>query len=154
MGVGDVAASVGKGLFAGLAGTAVMTVSSTVEANLSGRGASSTPADALAAALGVHPEGHPEGEAGEQRLNTVAHWGYGTAWGAVRGAIGALGARGPTACLLHFGTVWGGEQAVLPSLGVGSPTPEYGAKATATDVLHHAVYAIATSLAYEWLDRH
>jgi hypothetical protein len=150
MRVGDVAASVGKGLFAGLAGTAVMTVSSTLEANLSGRGPSSTPADALSAALGVRPED----EAGEQRLNTVAHWGYGTAWGAVRGLIGATGTRGPMACLLHFATVWGGEQVVLPSLAVGSPTPEYGAKATATDVLHHTVYAIATSVAYEWLERH
>lgn len=151
MRVGEVAAAVGKGLFAGLAGTAVMTVSSTLEANLSGRGPSSTPADALSAALGVRPEG----EAGQQRLNTVAHWGYGTTWGAVRGLIAAVGLRGPVACLVHFGTVWGGEQAVLPSLGVGSPTPAYGAKATATatDVLHHVVYAAATSAAYEWLDR-
>lgn len=150
MRVDELAASVGKGLFAGLAGTAVMTVSSTLEANLSGRGASSTPADALSAALGIRPEG----EAAQQRLNVVAHWGYGTAGGAVRGLIGAIGARGPTACLLHFGTVWGGAQVVLPSLGVGSPTPAYGVKATATDVLHHAVYAIATSAAYEWLERH
>lgn len=74
--------------------------------------------------------------------------------GCRRGLIAASGARGPAACLLHFATVWGGEQAMLPSLGVGSPTPAYGAKATATDVLHHAVYAIATSAAYEWLDRH
>ncbi len=145
-----VPASIGKGLVAGLAGTAVMTVSSTLEANLSGRGASSTPADALSAALRVRPDG----EAGEQRLNTVAHWGYGTAWGAVRGVLAAMGLRGPAAGLLHFALVWGGEQAVLPSLGVGSPTPKYGAKATATDVAHHVVYAVATSAAYEWLDRH
>lgn len=150
MRVGEVAASMGKGLFAGLAGTAVMTVSSTLEANLSGRGPSSTPADALAAALGVRPDG----EAGQQRLNTVAHWGYGTAWGALRGLIGMVGLRGSAACLAHFGTAWAGEQVVLPVLGVGSPTPQYGAKTTAIDVLHHAVYAAATSAAYEWLDRH
>jgi hypothetical protein len=150
MGVSELATSVGKGLFAGLAGTAIMTVSSTAEANLSGRGPSSTPADAISAALRVRPAD----DAGEQRLNTVAHWGYGTAWGAVRGVLAALGLRGPAAGLLHFAAVWGGEQAVLPSLGVGSPTPQYGAQATATDVLHHAVYAAATSAAYEWLDRH
>lgn len=150
MRLSGVAASIGKGLVAGLAGTAVMTVSSTAEANLSGRGGSSTPADALSTALRVRPDG----EAGEQRLNTVAHWGYGTAWGAVRGVLGAMGVRGPGAFLLHFATVWGGEQAVLPSLGVGSPTPQYGGKATAIDVLHHLVYAAATSAAYEWLDRH
>jgi hypothetical protein len=150
MGVSELATSVGKGLFAGLAGTAIMTVSSTAEANLSGRGPSSTPADAISAALRVRPDD----ETGQQRLNTVAHWGYGTAWGAVRGLLAALGLRGPAAGLLHFAAVWGGEQAVLPLLGVGSPTPQYGAQATATDVLHHAVYAAATSAAYEWLDRH
>jgi hypothetical protein len=91
MGVSDMASAVGKGLFAGLAGTAVMTVSSTLEANLSGRGASSTLADALSAALRVRPYG----EAGQQRLNIVAHWGYGTSWGAVRGLLGAMGASGP-----------------------------------------------------------
>jgi hypothetical protein len=150
MGVSTLAAAVGKGLFAGLAGTAIMTVSSTLEANLSGRGPSSTPADAISAALRVRPDD----DTAQQRLNTVAHWGYGTAWGAVRGMLGALGVRGPAAGLLHFAAVWGGEQVVLPSLGVGSPTPKYGAQATATDVLHHAVYTTATSLAYEWLDRH
>jgi hypothetical protein len=148
--ISDIAAVVGKGLFAGLAGTAVMTVSSTLEAKLSGRGASSTPADAVKAALGVESTS----DAGEQRLNTVAHWGYGTGWGAVRGLLGAAGARGPVACLAHFAAVWGGEQVILPSLGVASPTWQYGAKATATDVLHHVVYALATSAAYEWLERH
>jgi hypothetical protein len=37
MSIGDVAADFGKGLFAGLAGTAEMTVSSTLEMKLSGR---------------------------------------------------------------------------------------------------------------------
>jgi hypothetical protein len=44
--IGDIAANVGKGLFAGVAGTAMMTVSSTLEMKLSGRGASQTPAEA------------------------------------------------------------------------------------------------------------
>ncbi|MGI8859153.1 MAG: hypothetical protein ACR2HO_03220 [Rubrobacteraceae bacterium] len=44
--IGDVAANVGKGLFAGVAGTAAMTVSSTLEMKLSGRSASETPAKA------------------------------------------------------------------------------------------------------------
>ena len=37
MSLGDVAADFGKGLFAGVAGTAAMTVSSTLEMKLSGR---------------------------------------------------------------------------------------------------------------------
>ncbi|MDQ3154449.1 MAG: hypothetical protein M3R63_22925 [Actinomycetota bacterium] len=150
MRVGEVAAAVGRGLFAGLAGTAVMTVSSTLEAKLSGRGASSTPADAVKAAFGLETTS----EGAEQRLATLAHWGYGTGWGAVRGLLDAVGLRGPAAGVAHFAVVWGGEQVVLPSLGVSRPTWAYGATATATDVFHHAVYAAATSAAYAWLARH
>ena len=50
MKLGDVAAAVGKGLFAGVAG---MTASSTLEAKLRGRAASSTPAQAAQKVLGV-----------------------------------------------------------------------------------------------------
>jgi hypothetical protein len=49
--------------------------------------------------------------------------------------------------------VWGAEQVVLPALDVSAPVFKYGGKATATDLLHHVVYATATSLAYSYLDR-
>src|SRR5919107_513268 len=55
MKLGDVAAAVGKGLFAGAAGTAAMTLSSTMEMKLGGRPASSSPADAAPKVLGVAP---------------------------------------------------------------------------------------------------
>src|SRR3712207_9240685 len=90
MKLGDVAAAVGKGLFAGAAGTAAMTLSSTIEMKLRGRPASSAPADAAAQVLGVEPKGEKE----ETRFSTVVHWGYGTSWGAARGLIGAAGLRG------------------------------------------------------------
>ena len=56
MSLGDVAADFGKGLFAGVAGTAAMTVSSTLEMKLSGRPASQTPAEAAEKVLQVEPE--------------------------------------------------------------------------------------------------
>ena len=52
MKLGDVAAAFGKGVFAGVAGTAAMTISSTVEMKLRGRAASSAPAQAAAKVLG------------------------------------------------------------------------------------------------------
>ena len=55
MSLGDVAADFGKGLFAGAAGTAAMTVSSTLEMKLSGRGASQTPAEAAEEVLALSP---------------------------------------------------------------------------------------------------
>ena len=57
MGLGDVASAFGKGIFAGVAGTAAMTLSSTIEMKVRGRPASSTPAQAAAKVLGVEPVG-------------------------------------------------------------------------------------------------
>jgi hypothetical protein len=140
--------AIGRGLVAGVIGTAAMTVSSTLEMRLAGRGASTVPADAAATVLGVHPT-----DEGEARFNSLSHWGYGTAWGAVRGLLGLLPVPAPAASVLHLGAVWGAEQAVLPALEVGAPVWKYGGKAVATDAVHHTVYAIATGLAHEWLRR-
>ena len=64
-----VALAVGRGLLAGLAGTAAMTVSSTVEMKINDRGASSTPAQAVTEVTGVRPAD----DTAQQRLNTLAH---------------------------------------------------------------------------------
>jgi len=41
----------------------------------------------------------------------------------------------------------------MAALDVSAPVFKYGGKATATDLLHHVVYASATGLAYSYLDR-
>jgi hypothetical protein len=74
MSLGDVAADFGKGMFAGVAGTAAMTVSSTLEMKLSGRPASQTPAEAAEKVLQVEPVS----EDAEARFSNLVHWGYGT----------------------------------------------------------------------------
>ncbi len=147
--LGDVAANVGKGLFAGLAGTAAMTVSSTLEMRLSGRGASQTPDEAAEKVLEVEPED----EESEAQFSELVHWGYGTGWGSVRGLLDSVGLSGLTGTAAHLALVWGAEQVVLPALNVSAPVFRYGGKATATDLLHHTVYATATGLAYSYLDR-
>jgi hypothetical protein len=149
MNLGDVAASIGKGLLAGAAGTAVMTVSSTVEAKLRGRKASDAPAQAAGKVLGVKPVG----EAESQRFSTLVHWAYGTLWGSVRGLLAALGISGTPAAGAHFAAVWGSEVVMLPTLGVAPPVTQWGSKEVAIDAWHHLVYAAATSLAYAFLDR-
>lgn len=142
--VGD---AVGRGLIAGAIGTAAMTMSSSLEARLTGRGDSTTPADAVAQATGVGLT-----EESTPRVNNLAHWGYGTGWGAVRGMLSLTPLTAPLAAATHLALVWGGEQALLPALGVAKPTWSYGAKATVTDLLHHTVYAAATSAAYAWIE--
>ena len=147
--VGGVAAAIGKGLAAGLAGTAAMTVSSTLEAKIRGREASITPARAASKVLGVAPVD----ETGERRFNNLVHWGYGTGWGAVRGVLGAIGMTGVPAALSHLAAVWGGEQVVLPATGAGTPATQWGSTEVAIDLWHHLVYVAGTGMAYAWLDR-
>ncbi|WP_119070253.1 hypothetical protein [Rubrobacter indicoceani] len=145
----SLASAIGRGLAAGAIGTAAMTVSSSIEAKLSDRGASTAPADAAKKVLQVET---PNDEA-EAHFSNLVHWGYGTAWGAAHGVLGELGLSGKNATLAHLALVWGSEQVVLPSLDVAPPVWESGAKATATDLFHHLVYATATGLAYEMLDK-
>ncbi|MDP8977707.1 MAG: hypothetical protein M3N17_03865 [Actinomycetota bacterium] len=144
----EVAAAAARGLLAGLAGTAAMTLSSSVEARLSGRGTSTTPAQAVESLTGVQPRR----EEGQQRLNTAAHWAYGTALGVERGLLGLTGLHGPAATAAHLALAWGASQGLLPALDVSPPTWHLGARATSVDVLHHVVYATATGLAHDWLD--
>lgn len=147
--LGGVAAAVGKGLAAGIAGTAAMTVSSTFEAKLRGRASSTAPARAASKVLGVAPVD----EIGERRFNTLVHWGYGTGWGAVRGVLAAAGVSGVPATGLHLAAVWGAEQVVLPATGASGPATKWEPTEVAVDLWHHVVYAVGAGLAYAWLDR-
>ena len=149
MGLASIATAVGKGLFAGAAGTAAMTVSSTLEAKIRDRGSSSAPADAAGKVLGVQPRD----EAGEARFSNIVHWSYGTSWGAVRGLLHAGGVDGAAATALHFGAVWGGAQMMLPALDVAPPPWESPKQEVLIDAFHHAVYAIATGVAFATLQR-
>ena len=149
MQLGDLAGSVGKGFFAGLMGTAAMTVSSTIEMKLRRRAPSSTPVDAANKVLGIKPVD----EQAKKRFANVVHWGYGIAWGSVRGLLGAAGIKGPQAMLAHFGLVWGTELVVLPALEVTPPVSEWGVTEIAIDAWHHLIYAATTGLAYDFLDR-
>ncbi len=146
---GDVASAVGKGLLSGVAGTALMTLSSTIEMKLTDREASTAPADAAGKVLGVEPKGDKE----KTRFSNMVHWAYGTSWGAVRGLIGAAGLSGPAAAGAHFAAVWGNGLVMLPALGVAPPVREWGAKAVLTDAFHHLVYTAGVSLAFGALDR-
>jgi hypothetical protein len=147
-GASKVAARIGRGLVAGAIGTAAMTVSSTIEQKRRGREASTAPADAATKVLGI--EGFCD-DAAKSRFSNVVHWSYGTGWGAVRGLLDAAGLRPPAATAAHGVALWGSEQVMLPVLGVAPPAWEWGATEVGIDALHHAVYTIATSVAYEAL---
>ena len=147
--VGTIASSIGKGLVAGLAGTAAMTVSSSLEARIRHRAASSAPARATAKVLGIKEF---EDDIAAARFNDLSHWGYGTVWGVVRGLLGATGLSPKAATATHGAAVWGSAAVTLPALEVAPPFVFWGRKEVAIDLWHHAVYATATGLAYKLID--
>jgi hypothetical protein len=144
------ACTIGKGLAAGLAGTAAMTVSSTVEMRLRQREGSSAPADASAKVLGIASF---VDDGAKARFSTLVHWGYGTGWGTVRALLGLSSLPTAAATAAHLAAVWGSEAVMLPALDVAPPFYTWGATEVAIDVWHHAVYAAATGVAYELLRR-
>jgi hypothetical protein len=148
--IGSVGASIGKGLVAGFAGTAAMTVSSSVEARLRGRQASSAPARATAKVLGIKEFDGPLAQA---RFNDLSHWGYGTGWGVVRGLLAATGLRPRAATAAHGAAIYGAAQVTLPALDIAPPVVFWPKHEIAIDAFHHAVYAAATGLAYALIDR-
>src|SRR5271167_2987797 len=147
--MGTLANNVGKGLLAGFAGTAAMTVSSTLEAKLRGREPSSAPARATTKVLGIASF---EDDVAEARFNDLSHWGYGTGWGIVRGLLAATGMSARAATAAHGAAIWGSAQVMLPALEVAPPVVFWAPEEIAIDLFHHTVYAIATGLAYELLD--
>ena len=126
-----------------------MTLSSTIEMKVRGREPSTVPARAAAKVLGVEPVGEPE----QLRFATIVHWGYGAAWGVLRGVMGAVGIRGTAAAALFFSVVWTTELVTLPALDIGvPPVSRWSGQEVAIDSLHHVVYAAATSAACDLLE--
>ena len=143
-----IANSIGKGLVAGFAGTAAMTASSTLEAKLRGRAPSTAPARATAKVLGIKAF---EDAVAQARFNDLSHWGYGTTWGIVRGLLDAAGLRPRKATAAHGAAVWGSAQLTLPALDIAPPSIFWAKEEIAIDAIHHAIYAVATGIAYELL---
>ena len=144
------ARDLGTGIVAGLAGTLAMTISSTVEQKLRDRPASDAPARAAEKLLAIEKFASDDAE---RRFGTLAHWGYGTAWGMVRGLLRGFGLSPALATGAHFAAMWGGEQVILPTLDVAPPATMWPRQEVAIDVGHHLVYEAVSTLTYEWLRR-
>ena len=143
------ARTIGKGVVAGLAGTAAMTISSTVEAKLRGRAFSDAPARATAKVLGIKEF---EDARAKARFSDLSHWGYGTSWGIARAVMREFGLGPKLSTPAHFAAVWGSALATLPALDIAPPVVFWKKEDIAIDVFHPAVYAAATGIAYELLD--
>lgn len=145
---GTIGSAIGKGLIAGLAGTAAITISQMIEMKITGRDASSVPADAASKVLDVKPATEED----KSKMSQEVHWTYGTSWGAIRGLIAAMGLPCVPATMLHFAAIWGTALIMEPGLKVAPPVTEWKPKTLAVDALHHAIYATVAGLVYDAID--
>jgi hypothetical protein len=149
MSMTTLAHGIGKGLLAGVVGPPAMTLSSTIQRRVRNRQVSNAPAEAAKKVLGIEEF---QSDAAEERFSNLVHWGYGTAWGALRGLLGAAGLGRRSAGIAHLAAIWGSALVLLPTLDVAPPVTMRDRREVAIDLWHHVVYMAATRLAYEWLD--
>lgn len=146
--LGELAGAIGKGLLAGLAGTAAITLSQMIEMKITKREPSEAPVKVASQVTGAAPAD----ESQKEKLSNEIHYAYGISWGVVRGLLGLAGLKGLPATLVHFGAIWATELIMLPKYDAAPPVDEQEPKSVAIDALHHAVYAVAAGLAYDALD--
>ncbi len=146
---GDLGCMIGKGLMAGLAGTAAITVAQAVEMSLTGREASTTPADAVEKVLGIRAIDDEH----KAQLAQLVHWGYGTAWGLFRSLLDLVGVRGPGASVIHWAAIWGAATALLPGIKVAPPAREWPAQMHVTEGVLHVIYAEMAGMVYDLISQ-
>jgi uncharacterized membrane protein YagU involved in acid resistance len=156
--------AIGRGVAAGLVGTAVMTGYQLAVAKARGRPLDTpvprTWADAPAPAQVVKKAAQAVGHGRDVKkrhvplITNLMHWGYGIWWGTAYGiAARSLGsnplAAGP---LLGVG-VWTSSYAELVPLGIYKKPWEYPPEELALDLSYHLVYGVAVAAAYRALER-
>jgi hypothetical protein len=132
-----------RGAVAGLAGVAVMTAGEKVEQQLTGRPDSYVPARTLTAV--TTGRRLPESARPPVR-NHLMHYGTGAVLGALRGVWSAAGLRGVRASAWHTSVRLAFDQTLENVTGVGSPPWTWSRRDQVVDVLHKAVFSLATGV--------
>jgi hypothetical protein len=136
-----------RGLLAGAAGVAAMTLAEKLEQALTGRPNSYVPAHTLEWLLGL--PARPDSE--RLWLNWAMHWGQGVLLGAVRAAMAERGVRGPAGSFLHLNLRLLNDQALENATGVGAPPWTWPPDEQVVDLVHKAVYAFVTGAVADML---
>jgi hypothetical protein len=145
----ELLSAAGRGAVAGLLGVAVMTAAEKVEQVVTHRPDSYVPARTLLTLLGRHPS-----DADRPVVwNHAMHYGTGAVLGALRGVWAAVGLRGPRAHLAHTVVRLSTDQTLENATGVGAPPSTWPRGEEVVDVLHKAIYSVATGLLAERLIR-
>ena len=131
-----------KGMLAGVAGVAVMTLAEKLEQRVTRRPNSYVPARTLERLLGL--PSRPD----EERLwlNWAMHWGQGILLGALRGVMAERGLRGPVGSFLYMNARLLNDQSLENATGVGAPPWTWPVDEQAIDLLHKGIYAFVTGM--------
>ena len=129
-----------RGLLAGAAGVAAMTLAEKVEQALTGRPNSYVPAHTLERLLGL--PARPDRD--RLGLNWAMHWGQGIALGAVRAWMAKRGFGGPFGSFLFLNLRLLNDQSLENATGVGAPPWTWPRDEQAIDIAHKAIYAFVT----------
>ena len=136
---------IGRGVVAGVAGTAVMTAfQKFVEMPVTGRPESYAPANFAEKVLPIHPET----QEGRTRLNWVSHFSLGAMWGTAYGVAAHSGLRGWKAIGAVFGVVYTGDVIVNAALGLYHPS-RWSTQDLVVDVVDKFVQAAATGIIFD-----
>ena len=130
----------GKGMIAGLAGTAAMMLTEKVEQKFTGRPNSFIPAHTLERFLGLPTK--PDAE--RSWMNQAAHWALGIIPAALRGIMAEGGMRGPLSSGMFLVTRLSTDETMENVAGTGKPPWSWPLEQAIPDVFHKAVYAFAT----------
>ncbi len=147
--------AVWRGLAAGAAGTAAMTVAQTAHRQATGAKPSSLPGEVERRIVeGVLKRRVPRKR--RPALNYLVHWIYGSSWGIPYGVIAGSGRGGgggrPLAGGAALGTgVWGASLVVLPAMRLAPPVWRWSPPEVASDLGAHLVYGLGAAVAFRAL---
>jgi len=129
-----------KGLVAGAAGAAAMTLAEKVEQVGTNRPNSYVPAHTLERLLRLKTR--PDSE--RLALNWVMHWGQGIALGVVRAMMAERGLRGPVGSHIFLNLRLLNDQLLENATGVGAPPWTWPRGEQIIDLLHKGMHAHVT----------
>lgn len=143
--LGKFGSAIGKGLVAGVAGTAAISISQLIERKITNKPTNFAPGDAASFALGIEASKMEN----RKRFSNEVHWTYGTLWGTARGFASLFGLRGLPASSLHFAAIFYTALTVEPDFEVAPPINEWSKGSIATFGLHHLIYAAVAGMVFD-----
>jgi hypothetical protein len=155
----SIPAAVGRGVVAGIAGTAGMTAYQLAVRKARGqrldtpvpRTWADAPAPAQVAKKAAELAGKPRAVTKKDvpLVTNVMHWGYGTWWGIVYGLAARRSKADPVTDAAVLGaSLWAAAYAQLAPLGIYEPPWKYPPQELALDLSYHLVYGAGVAAAW------